>query len=98
MPGNKKPRKPKPAKPSGPPRAIRDYVKRYECSHCNSSVDGLYRDPTTGIYQMLIGHDETCPVLRGTLTDAHDAIRAARATGRGAVVIADPLSGGESGE
>jgi hypothetical protein len=91
MPKKRRPRKP--AKPlSGPPKSIKDFAAQYKCSHCNSRVDGLTRD-TTGIYHVAICHDDSCPVLRGTLTDIHDAIRAALAAGRIAGVIA-PLGGG----
>lgn len=92
MPKKKKKRKAGPA-PSGPPKAVKDYAKAYRCSHCRSRVDGVYRD-ALGVYRMLIGHDESCPVLRGVLTDAHDAIRAAVATGRKARLISDSLDGG----
>ncbi len=92
MPKKKRPRKPtKP--PSGPQKAIRDFAAQYKCSHCNSRVDGLTRDATTGIYRVAICHDDSCPVLRGTLTDMHDAVRAALAAGQIAGVIA-PLGGG----
>jgi hypothetical protein len=91
MPGNPKPRKPKPT-PSGPPKAVKDFMESYECSHCNSRVDGLTRD-TYGIYRVAVSHDDSCPVLRGTITDMHDAIRAALAAGQVAGVIA-PFGGG----
>lgn len=94
MPGKKKPRKPKPA-PSGPPKAVKDYAKAYRCSHCRSRVDAVVC-AAPGVYRMLIGHDESCPVLRGTLTDAHDAVRAALATGRSARVISDPMDGDDA--
>lgn len=94
MPGNKRPRKPKPA-PQRPPKAIKEFADSYECSHCRSLVDGIVRDPS-GFYRLMVRHDDSCPVLRGNLSDMHDAVRAAVATGRSAMVIADPLSGGES--
>lgn len=79
MPKKRRPRKPaKP--PSGPPKAIKDFAAKYVCSHCNSRVDGLTRDPS-GIYRVAVTHDSSCPVLRGTITDMHDAVRAAVATG-----------------
>ncbi|GAA2657493.1 hypothetical protein GCM10010307_72290 [Streptomyces vastus] len=93
MPKKKKPRKPLPA-PKGPPKAIKDYARNYKCSHCNSRVNGVTRDPS-GIYHMNVGHDDTCPVLRGALTDVPDAIRAALAAGRLPTVLEDRISGGE---
>jgi hypothetical protein len=85
MPKKRKPRKP--AKPlSGPPKAIKDFAAQYKCSHCNSQVDGLTRDPS-GIYRLAVSHDDSCPVLRGVLPDVPDAVRAALTAGRGAMVI-----------
>lgn len=91
MPRNKRPRKPKPA-PSGPPKSVRDFANAFECSHCRSEVDGLYRDPS-GIWRMMICHDNTCPVLGGTLTDVPDAFRAAAAAGGVTGVITGPFGG-----
>jgi hypothetical protein len=92
MPKKKNSRKPKPAS-SGPPKSVKDYARAYRCSHCRSRVDSVVC-AAPGVYQMIIGHDESCPVLRGILTDAHDAVRAAVATGRSACVVSDPLDGG----
>jgi hypothetical protein len=91
MPKKKRPRKPaKP--PSGPPKAIKEFARSYVCSHCRSNVDGIVKDPS-GIWRMMVGHNDSCPVLRGTITDMHDAIRAALAAGQVAGVIA-PFGGG----
>ncbi len=92
MPGNKRPRKPRPA-PSGPPKVIKDFAKSYECSHCHSRVTEIVKHPS-GIYQVMVGHDESCPVLRGVLSDMPDTVRAAVATGRASRVMGDPNGGG----
>jgi hypothetical protein len=75
--------------PSGPPKAIKKFAQQYRCSHCRSSVDGIVKDPF-GIWHVMIGHDDTCPVLRGTLTDVHDAVRAGGVMG----VITGPFGEG----
>jgi hypothetical protein len=93
MPGNKRPRKPRPAAPKGPPKSVRDYAKAYRCSHCRSRVNGVYEDGQ-GVWRMMIGHDGSCPVLRGTLSDAPDAVRAALTIGRPARLIG-PRQGAE---
>jgi hypothetical protein len=92
MPKKKRPRKPLPA-PSGPPKAIKEFARRYVCSHCRSLVDGITRDPS-GIYRLMVRHDDSCPVLRGTLSDVPDTFRAAVAAGGATGVIA-PFGGGE---
>lgn len=85
MPKKRRPRKPaKP--PSGPPKAVKDFAAHYKCSHCNSRVDRLTRD-ASGIYHVAISHDDSCPVLRGTITDMHDAVRAAVVAGQGTRVM-----------
>jgi hypothetical protein len=96
MPKKKRPRKPKPA-PIGPPKAIKDFADSYRCSHCRSNVDGIVKDPS-GFYRLMVCHDYSCPVLRGTLTDMPDAVRAAVAVGNPAMVIDDPLDGGAADE
>lgn len=91
MPKKRRPRKPaKP--PSGPPKAITEFARKYVCSHCRSNVDGIVRDPS-GIWRMMIAHDDSCPVLRGTITDMFDAVRAAAATG-GIMGVMGPFGGG----
>lgn len=75
----KRPRKPKPAQ-NGPPKVIKDFAQSYKCSHCRSTVDGIVKDPS-GFYRLMVRHDDSCPVLRGTLSDVPDAFRAAAATG-----------------
>lgn len=79
--------------PGAPPKAVKDYAKSYKCSHCRSHVAGVFRD-ARGLYHMSVSHDDTCPVLRGTLTDMHDAIRAAVAAGRATRLRDDPAGGG----
>ncbi len=78
---------------SAPPKAVRELAKNYKCSHCNSRVEGIFRD-SRGMQHLHIAHDATCPVLRGTITDVHDAIRAAIAAGRVARVIPGDANGG----
>jgi hypothetical protein len=95
MPGNKRPRKPKPANPIGPPKSIKEFARQYRCSHCHSHVDGIVKDPS-GIWRMMICHSASCPVLRGTLTDVPDTLRAAVAAGGVTGVIAGPFGGGLS--
>lgn len=95
MPGNKKPRKSRPA-PSGPPKVIKEFARNYECGHCRSHVTDIFRD-VSGIYHVMVGHDDGCPVLSGVLTDVPDALRAAMATGRASRVVGDP-NGGVLGE
>lgn len=92
MPKKKKHRGSRPA-PPGPPRALKEYAANYRCSHCNSRVSGLSRD-ALGIYHLSISHDDSCPVLRGTLTDMPDAIRAATTTGRCARLREEPKGEG----
>jgi hypothetical protein len=92
MPGNKKPRKPRPA-PSGPPKVIKDFAKNYVCGHCRSRVAEVAQD-ASGIYHVRVFHDNGCPVLSGALTDMPDMVRAAIATGHVATVIGDPDNGG----
>lgn len=92
MPKRNRPRKPVPA-PSGPPKVLKEFARKYRCSHCRSSVDGIVKDPS-GIWRMMIGHDGTCPVLRGTLTDLYDTVRAAVAAGGVTGVITGPFGGG----
>lgn len=77
---------------SKPPKAVQELAENYKCSHCNSRVEGIFRD-SRGMQHLHIAHDETCPVLRGTVTDMHDAIRAANATGRVARVISGDSNG-----
>lgn len=47
----------------------------YQCGHCDSDPPTLNRDPR-GIWHIHIGHDDTCPVLAGTLPAAPDLARA----------------------
>jgi hypothetical protein len=95
MPGNKKPRKPRPA-PSGPPKSIIKFAQNYKCSHCRSRVAELTQD-ASGIYHVRVGHDGTCPVLRGVLSDVPDTVRAAIATGHVSRVIDDDPNNGGAG-
>lgn len=69
------------------------FAEKYQCSHCNSRVEGIFLD-SRGAQHLHVSHDATCPVLRGTVTDMHDAIRAAIATGRVARVIPGDTNGG----
>jgi hypothetical protein len=62
----------------------------YRCGHCWSEV-GTGRDPVTGMDKVNVSHDDSCPVLLGTLSDVPDTLRAAEAVG--ALVVADAATG-----
>lgn len=79
--------------PSGPPKSVKDFARNYRCSHCNSQVASVIKTPA-GAYQVNVSHDDSCPVLRGTLTDARDVVRAAIASGRIAAVLTPASPGG----
>lgn len=45
----------------------------YACGHCNSTTKLRTID---GIGRVVVHHDDSCPVLAGTLSAAPDALRA----------------------
>jgi hypothetical protein len=65
----------------------------YECGHCQSSVLGVSVDQH-GFNRLHIGHDDSCPVLLGTVDDAPDVMRAAAAAGGPLLILLGDLDGG----
>lgn len=76
-----------------PPKSIKKYARSYRCSHCNSRVVSVDSPDGQNQFRINITHDASCPVLRGAITDVHDAIRAAISAGVSACVVADPTGG-----
>lgn len=46
----------------------------YRCGHCNSEVGT--RTDEGGVVNVVIHHDDGCPVLNGALSSAPDVVRA----------------------
>ncbi|GAA3160083.1 hypothetical protein GCM10010451_04890 [Streptomyces virens] len=57
----------------------------YQCGHCHSAT-GWAKFNNDDVGRVVIQHDDSCPVLAGTVSDLPDALRAAGATG-GMVVL-----------
>ncbi|WP_409059962.1 hypothetical protein [Streptomyces sp. SYP-A7185] len=47
-----------------------------------------------GINHLNVGHDPSCPVLRGTVDDAPDVLRAAAAAGGPILIVLGDFEGG----
>lgn len=66
------------------------YADAYRCGHCHSAVGwppGEHRPLGT----LRVMHDDSCPVLAGTVSDLPDAVRAAEKSG--AMVVVDARTG-----
>jgi len=59
-----------------PSERVTTLAATYRCGHCPSDPPVL-RELAPGIYRMTVGHDESCPVLNGTVSDIPDVFRAA---------------------
>ncbi|MFJ8464149.1 hypothetical protein [Streptomyces swartbergensis] len=67
--------------------ALDRYAASYSCGHCHSAPSWA-RGPN-GIGHAIVRHDDTCPVLAGSLSDLPDALRAAEATHGIVVLVGD---------
>jgi hypothetical protein len=60
-----------------PPAAVLAAARAYRCGHCRSRTGNPKRDHS-GIWHIGIHHDQTCPVLAGTISRAPAGIRSAQ--------------------
>jgi hypothetical protein len=60
-----------------PPAAVAAMAATYTCGSCDAEIGRPHLDHD-GIWHMQVHHDESCPVLTGAVSPAHDGIRAMR--------------------
>ncbi|WCD86384.1 hypothetical protein KPP03845_102730 [Streptomyces xanthophaeus] len=63
---------------AGPASLVAAIVASYSCGHCNSETEA--HTDHHGNPHLVIHHDDTCPVLEGTLSSLPDTLRAATHT------------------
>ncbi|MFE2020135.1 hypothetical protein ACFW9O_19080 [Streptomyces sp. NPDC059499] len=63
---------------AGPADALAAMVTNYQCGHCNGQIERLTTDDTTGVMHAFVQHEDSCPVLAGTLPTIPDTFRAIR--------------------
>jgi hypothetical protein len=56
-------------------RGARALAERYACGYCTARTRAAHAVP--GVLLLDVFHDETCPVLRGQVSDGPDLLRAA---------------------
>ena len=73
-----------------PPATITAAARAYQCGHCQSLTGKPRQDPD-GVWHLDVRHDNTCPVINGTVSHAPAGRRALAAatasTGQRALYI-----------
>lgn len=60
-----------------PPAAVNAAARAYRCGHCRSTTAKPRR--RGGVWHLDVRHDETCPVINGTVSHAPAGLRAVKA-------------------